>query len=149
MNQQIDSNDQLTLILQNALNPDMNVRKQAEDQINHLIDQNFVQFLLELSLKISFEKEKKEVRQISATIIKNMIAKEKYTEQWFQLPQETKKMIKNNILSTLASEDIDIRKAAALSLAGICKVEIPKGIWIEIFDVLANTCQNIIIYLFS
>lgn len=59
MNQQIDSNDQLTLILQNALNPDMNVRKQAEDQINHLIDQNFVQFLLELSLKISNEKEKK------------------------------------------------------------------------------------------
>lgn len=59
MNQQIDSNDQLTLILQNALNPDMNVRKQAEDQINHLIDQNFVQFLLELSLKISNEKEKR------------------------------------------------------------------------------------------
>ena len=147
MNQQIDSNDQLTLILQNALNPDMNVRKQAEDQINHLIDQNFVQFLLELSLKISNEKEKKEVRQMSATIIKNMIGKEKYTVQWFQLPEDKRKPIKDNILSTLASEDIDIRKAAALSLAGICKVEIPKGIWIEIFDVLANTCQNNNLYI--
>ena len=142
MNQQTDSNDQLTLILQNALNPNENIRKQAEDQINQLIDQNFGPFLIELSQKIPFEREKKEVRQISATIIKNIIGKENYTEQWFQLPQETKKVIKNNILSTLASEDIDIRKAAALSLAGICKVEIPKGEWLEIFDVLANTCQN-------
>ena len=91
MNQQIDSNDQLALILQNALNPNENIRKQAEDQINQLIGQKFGPFLIELSQKISFEKEKKEVRQISATIIKNMIGKEKYTEQWFQLPQETKK----------------------------------------------------------
>jgi len=147
MNQQIDSSDQLAIILQNALNPNINVRKQAEEQISQLIDQNFVQFLIELSQKISIEKEKKEVRQISATIIKNMIGKEKYTEQWFQLPQDKKKQIKDNILSTLASEDIDIRKAAALSLAGICKVEIPKGEWLEIFDVLSSTCQNNNLYI--
>ena len=48
MNQQTDSNDKLTLILQNALNPNENIRKQAEDQINQLIDQNFGPFLIEL-----------------------------------------------------------------------------------------------------
>lgn len=147
MNQQTNSNDQLSLILQNALNSNENVRKQAEAQINQLIDQNFSQFLIELSKKISFENEKKEVRQISATIIKNIIANEKYTEQWFQLPQETKKLIKENVLSTLASEDVDIRKAAALSLAGICKVEIPKGQYLEIFDILTSTCQNDNLYI--
>ena len=147
MNQQTNSNDQLTLILQNALNSNMNIRKQAEDQINQLMAQNFGPFLIELSNKISIEREKKEVRQISATIIKNMIGDVKYTDQWFQLPEEIKKSVKNNIMSTLASEDIDIRKAAALAIAGICKIEIPKGIWLEIFDVLTSTCQNNNLYI--
>ena len=29
-----------------------------------------------------------------------------------------------------------------MALAGICKVEIPKGQWLNIFDVLTNTAQN-------
>jgi hypothetical protein len=49
--------DQLTIILQNAINNDQNIRKQAEDQITALINQNFGQFLIELSKKISTESE--------------------------------------------------------------------------------------------
>ena len=138
----MSQNDQLTIILQNAMNNDQSIRKQAEDQITALINQNFGQFLIELSKKISTENEKKEVRQISATIIKNMINKLKYTEDWFKLNEEIKKAIKENVLSTLASNDVDIRKAAALALAGICKIEIPRGQWLNIFDILSNTSQN-------
>ena len=70
MNQQGAQNDQLTIILESALNNNQHIRKQAEEQINQLVEQNLGQFLIELSKKISFESEKKEVRQISATIIK-------------------------------------------------------------------------------
>ena len=54
--------DELSLYLENALNPDSNIRKQAEDKINFFCDQNFGQFLIELSKKISTEQEKKIVR---------------------------------------------------------------------------------------
>ena len=134
--------DEFSLYLENALNPDMNIRKQAEDKINSFCDQNFGQFLLELSKKISTEQEKKIVRQMSAVLIKNMLNKEGYSAQWFNLNKEAKTLIKNNILSTLASNDIDIRKSAALTVAGICKLEIPAKQWLNIFTTLSSTSQN-------
>ena len=139
---QTSQNDQLSIILKNALNPNQNIRQQSESQITQFLDQNFGLFLVELSKKIATEEEDNQVRQISSTIIKNMINNAKYKEEWFKLDENIKKVIKENILSTLASKDIDIRKAAALSLAGICKIEIPKGQWLNIFDILINTSQN-------
>ena len=124
-NQQNYQGDELSLYLENALSPLDNIRKPAEDKINYICDQNFGQFLIELSKKIATEQEKKTVRQMSATIIKNMLNKEGYSSQWFKLNEEIKTIVKNNILSTLASNDIDIRKAAALTVAEICKIEIP------------------------
>ena len=132
----------MSLFLENALNPDINIRKQAEDKINSICQQNFGGFLLELSKKISTEQEKKKVRQLSAVLIKNMLNREEYSPQWFNLNEEIKSVVKNNILSTLASNDIDIRKSAALTVAGICKLEIPAKQWLNIFDTLSSTSQN-------
>ena len=142
MLQQNNQVDQLSLILAGVYNPDANIRKQAEDQVKLFFSQNFGQFLIELSKKISTEQENMQVRQVSATLIKNAINEAKYTEEWFKLSEDIKKIIKDNILSTLASNNVNVRKAAALALAGICKVEIPKGQWLNIFDVLSNTAQN-------
>ena len=142
MEQQSYQEEQLSLFLENALNPDINIRKQAEDKINSICGQNFGGFLLELSKKISTEQEKKKVRQLSAVLIKNMLNREEYSPQWFNLNEEIKSVVKNNILSTLASNDIDIRKSAALTVAGICKLEIPAKQWLNIFDTLSSTSQN-------
>ena len=142
MEQQSYQEEQLSLFLENALNPDINIRKQAEDKINSICQQNFGGFLLELSKKISTEQEKKMVRQMSAVLIKNMLNREEYSPQWFNLNEEIKSVVKNNILSTLASNDIDIRKSAALTVAGICKLEIPAKQWLNIFDTLSSTSQN-------
>ena len=142
MEQQSYQEEQLSLFLENALNPDINIRKQAEDKINSICGQNFGGFLLELSKKISTEQEKKMVRQMSAVLIKNMLNREEYSPQWFNLNEEIKSVVKNNILSTLASNDIDIRKSAALTVAGICKLEIPAKQWLNIFDTLSSTSQN-------
>ena len=142
MEQQSYQEEQLSLFLENALNPDINIRKQAEDKINSICHQNFGAFLLELSKKISTEQEKKKVRQLSAVLIKNMLNREEYSPQWFNLNEEIKSVVKNNILSTLASNDIDIRKSAALTVAGICKLEIPAKQWLNIFDTLSSTSQN-------
>lgn len=142
-----NANYNLDKILQDALSGDMALRSSAEDSITHLADENFGLFLLNLSIKISNEEVAKQVRQISATIIKNMISKPKYKEQWNKLDVEQKQNIKQHILSTLASSDSDIRKAAGLSIAGICKVELPKQQWLEIFNILVGTSQNNNLYI--
>lgn len=142
MTNQVPVIEQLTEILKKGLNGNESIRKQAEAEINYLSENQFDRFLFELSTKISNEQEFKPVRQISATLIKNKLIEPKYTEQWFKFREEIRKAIKDNILSTLASSDIDIRKAAALAIAGICKIEIPNKQWLNIFDILCGTAQN-------
>lgn len=132
----------LTKILEDALSGDATRRNKAELDITQLAEANFGLFLLNLSMKISNEAVPKPIRQISATIIKNMITNQSYTPKWYALQPTEKSSIKNYILSTLASSDSDIRKAAGLSIAGICKVELPRKEWIEIFEILIGTSVN-------
>lgn len=138
---------QLTVLMEGVFNSNESIRNQAVNQLNLIRDQNLGEYLLEVSKKISNEEEKKEIRQMSATIIKNTITTSPFNEKWFSLPEDLKQNIKKNVLSTLASNEIQIRKAAALALAGICKIEIPKGEWLNIFDVLCGTCENQNLYI--
>jgi hypothetical protein len=147
MMQQQAQGNQLSIILQNTLCPMDNIRIPAEAEVTKLLDENFAQTLIELSKILSTETEKNEIRQMSSTIIKNMIGNVKYKEKWFQLSEEIKEAIKNNILSTLASEVQAVRKAASIAISGICKIEIPRKQWLNIFDILSNTCQNNNLYI--
>ena len=99
MFQQNLPSDQLSLILKSILNSNLNIRHQAEAKINQFLSENFGEFLIELSKKISTENEDKEVRQISATIIKNMVNNAKYTEEWFKLQDNIKKTIKEKVIN--------------------------------------------------
>ena len=76
------SQDPLTQILQNALSGNDSLRKEAESQITRLASENLSQFLITISSKISNEQEEKRVRQISATLIKNIISKDEYTQKY-------------------------------------------------------------------
>lgn len=133
-------NDSLSQILLAIFSKEQNIRVSAEQEIEKLINNNFGTFLFEISKKLSNEKEEKPVRQLSATIIKNKIRNN--SEVWFSLDQSIKDQIKNNILSTLITPDLEVKKAAALSIAGICKVELPRKIWNNIFDILIMASQN-------
>ena len=145
--QQPQNQDPLIQSLSNILSPNFNLRTQAEKQINLLVSQNLSQFLISISERLSDENEKTNIRQLSATLIKNMISKPNYIQKYFQIPLELKQNIKNNILSTLASPIIEVRKAAAIAVAGICKIELPNKQWNNIFDILCNTSQNENLYI--
>jgi importin subunit beta-1 len=132
----------LSQILENALSYDKKIREQAENQINKLVDSNFEEFIFNISQKISNEYEKKESRQLCSTLIKNIVTNPKYSLKWFEMAQETKQQIKNHILAGLASEDRDISKGVGIAIAGICKIELPKQQWNEIFPNLIRTSQN-------
>ena len=141
MNIQQSSQNPLIQILSNILTTDVTLRIESENQINYL-SQNLSQFLISISQILSDENERKEIRQLSATLIKNIISKPGYIQKYFEIEPEIKQQIKNNILSTLASSILEIRKAAALAVAGICKIELPKKQWNNIFHILCNTSQN-------
>ena len=132
--------DNLTQILLAALSPDIKIRKPAEEEIKKFTNNNYEAFLFELSKKQANENEPNNVRQLSATLIKNIINNS--TEKWLNLSPNIKEQIKTNILSSLITEDINIKNATGLCIAGICKVELPRNQWNNIFDILINASQN-------
>ena len=132
--------DALSQLLLASMDPNQIIRTNAQQEINNLTNNNLSQCLLELSKKQASENEPNNIRQLCATLIKNIIRNSE--NAWLNLDQNLRNEIKNNILSTLISKDINIKKAAALCISGICKVELSKGLWNEIFDILINASQN-------
>ena len=110
---------EISTILTAGLSPDPNIRKQAEKTIEQYASQNFAGFLMSCAIELSDETKFSKNRQLAATLIKNMLLHmPMFSGKWEQLPSLDKSNIKNNILSTLASQEKDIRKAAALVVAG-------------------------------
>lgn len=134
-------------IIKNIINPEQKLREESELRINEMANQNLGNLFLNLSLIICHENEDKTIRQISCTIIKSLISKEKYNKLWFNIDENLRNSIKNNLMSTLASNDIDIRKGTGLVISFICKYELPKKLWINIFDILIGTSNNENIYI--
>ena len=135
----MQKSDNLTKILLDAMNPDAKIRVSAEEEIKKLTNNNYGPFLYELSKIQADENEKSNVRQLSATLIKNAI--NNTTDEWLKLDQNVKEQIKNNILTSLITEDNNIKNATGLCIAGICKVELPRNQW-NIFDILINALKN-------
>ena len=73
-------------------------------------------------------------------MIKNII--NNFTEKWLNLSPNIKEQIKTNILSSLITEDINIKNATGLCIAGICKVELQRNQWNNIFHILINASQS-------
>ena len=137
----------LRIIIKNIINPEQKLREESELKINEMANQNLGNFFLNLSLIICHENEDKILRQISCTIIKSLISKEKYNILWFNIDENIRNTIKNNLMSTLASNDIDIRKGTGLVISFICKYELPKKLWMNIFDILIGASNNENVYI--
>lgn len=100
--------DALTQLLLDSINTNTIIRTKAQEEINNLTNNNLNQFILELSKKQSNEKELNTIRQLCATLIKNIIRNSE--NNWLNLDINLRNEIKNNILSTLISKDINIKK---------------------------------------
>ena len=114
----MNSND-ITSILADGQSPDNKIRMSAEQRIDHYASTNYGMFLLLCAEELSNESKFSRNRQMAATLIKNLIVgMPNFVGKWELLPAIEKSSIKSLILSTLASQDKDIRKAAALVVAG-------------------------------
>lgn len=133
----------LSEILTQCRSENDKIRSEAEKRLDNLAMNDFGQLLEGCARELADEGNPKENRQLCATLIKNMILfQNKHNGKWEQLNQEIKFTIKNYVISCLASHVKEVRKAAAITVAGICKLEIPRGEWPNIINILIQTSNN-------
>ncbi len=112
-------NNTLDEIFKLCLSPDNLSISEGEKRIENLANTNFGDLLINFAEFLANESKPVRERQLCATLIKNLINFiPQHSGKWGLLQDEQKTLIKNFTISCLASEDRDIRKAAALTVAG-------------------------------
>jgi hypothetical protein len=109
----------LSEILTQCRNENDKIRSEAEKRLDNLAMNDFGKLLEGCARELADESNPKENRQLCATLIKNMILYQpKHNGKWEQLNQDIKLSIKNYVISCLASNVKEVRKAAAITVAG-------------------------------
>ncbi len=109
----------LSEILTECLSSTDQIRNSAEKKVDEIATQNFPYLMQECAVLLADESVQKESRQLCATLIKNMICfNGRHKGKWEQMDVSQKKNVKKYVLSCLASNNKDIRKAAGMTVAG-------------------------------
>lgn len=133
----------ISSILTQARSSNDEIRRSGEQKIEQAAMENFGQFLIILATEISDDSKDKDNRKLAATLIKNMLNYfPKFVGKWNTLNDSVKNEVKQKTLSTLASQNVVVRKSAAIAVAGIYKCEHPNNQWPELIDILVATCSN-------
>jgi importin subunit beta-1 len=135
---------QYSQLIISALSSEKNVRESAEKALSELAVDNPPKFLFSLASELADEGKSTHSRQMAAALMKNFITINEKTKQiWMNLENNSKDQIKNLILSTLASQDKSVRKAAGLVIAAICKVDLPlTEKWPNLISSLCSNSYN-------
>ena len=106
-------------ILKMCLGPDNKSIEEGEKRIENIASNNFGDLLTNFAQFLADENKPTRQRQLCATLIKNLINFiPQHKGKWGLLHDEQKILVKNHTISCLASDIKDIRKAAALTVAG-------------------------------
>ena len=133
--------------LSNGLSPNAELRKNAEIFIMNCANNNLIGFLTQLSSLISQDNIDLNPRKMAGMVIKNLLSRDYYINIWNQTDDSSKGPIKDNLLATLASQHLDVRKSTATVVAAITKLEFPNGKWKEVIGVLSSACGNNLEYI--
>ena len=132
-------------ILANALSGEKALREDAERKLQQLALRNFPEFLYNLASELADESKPTKIRQMAATYIKNSISvASELKDIWVnKLDPSVKDQIKALVLSTLATKFKEVRAAAGLVIAGICRVDMPLSEkWPALVDSLTQSSYN-------
>jgi importin subunit beta-1 len=135
----------ITDILNNVLSTDKLVREDSQNKLQQLALNNFPEFLYNLGSELSDESKPVKIRQIAAVYLKNSIVNStELRDIWLnKLDPNAKDHIKSLVLATLATNFKEVRKAAGIVIAGICKVDLPLNEkWPELINSLCQSAFN-------
>lgn len=132
---------QLTALLQAAQSADAAVRNQAEQTLNSLQQQQYAELCVGLSAELADSSKPVDARRLAGLILKNTLdAKEDarkaaLVQQWVASDAGMKKQVKQNLLATLGTQG-DAGHTAALVIAKVAAIEVPRSEWPELIQAL-------------
>lgn len=126
----------VTSLLSATLSPTQQEREQATLSLTQFLSSNPRQYLTSLSSALAAPATPSHIRNAAGLAIKNALSaretprQEEYAQRWKQqLDQQTRDQLKQEALTTLASEDRGARNVSGQVVAAIAAIELPAGMW--------------------
>lgn len=136
--------DQITQWLLDAQNPDPNVRNNSETQLNAFRDQDFPRYVYALSTELATPAKPLDARRLAGLLLKNSLdakedaRKQDYYNRWLNCDAAVKGQIRKQLLDTLQDPAVDAARTAALVIAKVAAIDLPKNMWPELISALLN-----------
>ena len=120
------------------------MREEAERAIFELLNHDPIAFFFACSRILAEEGKHELVRQSAASVMKVTLAKKNQSNRcyWDMLSEDDRMQIKGILVGNLVSPNSAVMRAGANTIAHIAAIEIVRGEWLEIIDVLAENSTN-------
>ncbi|ETN46304.1 uncharacterized protein HMPREF1541_00488 [Cyphellophora europaea CBS 101466] len=135
-------------VLESTFSPDAKVRGDAEQQLRTAEQTDFSAYLSILSSELANEASSPPVRQAAGLALKNAFTYRDLTRlrevqgRWLQqVAPDVKDKVRSDALQTLHSAGLAAASAAQL-IAAIAAIELPRGEWRDLMDILVKNVQS-------
>lgn len=137
----------LSQALFSAQSLDTSTRSSGYQTLESLAHANPVEYLINLALELAKPSLPSNVRQLAGIMIKNLVnnsTKDPALEMvWDKVDVQSKTLIRNSTLGTLASDDKDVRLICSQTVSALACIDIPKGQWQDLLSILITNASNI------
>ncbi|KAF8473434.1 armadillo-type protein [Kalaharituber pfeilii] len=136
-------------VLANTLSPDASIRQNAEQQLNSAATEHFAEYVKLLSAELANEQNQTFIRSAAGLALKNAFSARERTrllevqQKWLtQVDAAIKTEVKQNALTTLASQTNQAGNAAAQFIAAVAAIELPRNEWPELMPQLVRNVSE-------
>lgn len=139
---------EVTQLLLHAQDPDANVRSQAEQKIQHFQEQNYPGFLASLAAELSNTQKPADSRRLAGLVLKNTldakdeVRKAELQARWGAVDPTLKNQIRESLLTTLQMDPQDVRHTAAMVIAKVAVIDLPRQEWPNLINALLTNMSS-------
>jgi importin subunit beta-1 len=135
----------LTQALLGGTSHDLSLRQAAEEHLRNVQETNFPAFVVSLAAELANPTKPPDARRMAGILLKNALdAKDEAKRReaharWASCDPAIKQGVRDSLLATIASDaSYDIRHTAAMALAKVAAVDLPRKEWPGLITALLN-----------
>jgi importin subunit beta-1 len=119
--------------------------REAESQLNLFQQNDYPGYIASLAAELQNSGKPADSRRLAGILLKNSLdarddaRKLELQAKWGQLPADLRTNIKTSLLTTLSSDQPDVRHTAAMVTAKVAAIELPHKQWPDLVTSLINT----------
>ena len=139
---------EVTQLLLHAQDPDANVRTQAEARITQYQEQNYSGFVASLAQELCNTQKPADSRRLAGLVLKNNLdAKEEPRKaelqaRWGAVDPNLRNQIRESLLTTLQMDPQDVRHTAAMVIAKVAAIDLPRQDWPNLINALLGNMSS-------